>query len=152
MPQKKRRKAEMQIDLRDDEGIEVQMAPLIDCVFLLLIFFLVATTLKKIDEELPLDLPDSTAAIEVQQPEDYTVVSIDKKLNFYVDGTPVSLGLIQSSLHKRVQANPEVKVRLDIHEGVPFRKVMEILDILKFEELKNVGINTNKEKFDSKKK
>ena len=30
------------------------MAPLIDCVFLLLIFFLVATSLKKIEKELPL--------------------------------------------------------------------------------------------------
>ena len=47
----------MKVDLRDDEGIEVQMAPLIDCVFLLLIFFLVATTLKKINNELPLVLP-----------------------------------------------------------------------------------------------
>ncbi|HCD33703.1 MAG TPA: biopolymer transporter ExbD, partial [Phycisphaerales bacterium] len=31
----------MQVDLRDDDSLEVQMAPLIDCVFLLLIFFLV---------------------------------------------------------------------------------------------------------------
>ncbi len=138
----------MQVDLREDEAIEVQMAPLIDCVFLLLIFFLVATTLKKIDEELPLQLPESAAALEVQQPDSYTVVSVDKDQNFYVDGTPVSLGLLQSTLREKGQVAPEAKVRLDVHEDVPFKRVMEILDILRFEELTNVGINTRKDKFD----
>ena len=38
----------MRVNLGEDDGVEVQMAPLIDCVFLLLIFFLVATTLRKI--------------------------------------------------------------------------------------------------------
>lgn len=137
----------MQVDLREDESIEVQMAPLIDCVFLLLIFFLVATTLKKIDEELPLELPASAAAIQVQQPDQYTVLSIDKDHNIYVDGTPVSLGLLQSTLRRRAQTDPSSKVRLDVDENVPFRRVMEILDIIRFENLKNVGINTRKEKF-----
>ena len=41
----------MKIRMAEDERLEVQMAPLIDCVFLLLIFFLVATTLKKIEKE-----------------------------------------------------------------------------------------------------
>jgi len=138
----------MQVDLRDDEGIEVQMAPLIDCVFLLLIFFLVATTLKKIDEELPLELPESAAAIEVQQPDRYTVVSVDMNQNFYVDGTPVSLSLLQSTLRERAETVPDAKIRLDVDENVPFKKVMQILDILNFENLKNVGINTTKKKFE----
>ena len=138
----------MQVDLREDESIEVQMAPLIDCVFLLLIFFLVATTLKKIDEELPLELPESAAAIQVQQPDQYTVLSIDRNHNVYIDGTPVSLGLLQSTLRRKAQADPASKMRLDVDENVPFRKVMEILDILRFEDLKNVGINTRKEKFE----
>lgn len=140
----------MQVDLRDDEGIEVQMAPLIDCVFLLLIFFLVATTLKKIDEELPLDLPESAASLQVQQPELVTVVSIDRDQNFYIDGTPVSLSLLQTTLRQKGEASVSPKIRLDVDENAPFHKVMEILDILHFEELKNVGINTRKAKFDPK--
>jgi len=140
----------MQVDLRDDEGIEVQMAPLIDCVFLLLIFFLVATTLKKIDEELPLDLPESAASLQVQQPELVTVVSIDRDQNFYIDGTPVSLSLLQTTLRQKGEASISPKIRLDVDENAPFHKVMEILDILHFEELKNVGINTRKAKFDPK--
>lgn len=138
----------MQVDLREDEAIEVQMAPLIDCVFLLLIFFLVATTLKKIDEELPLELPESAAAIEVQQPDQYTVISVDKNESFYVDGTPISLGLLQSTLRQLGAAHTAPKIRLDVDENVPFKKVMQVLDILRFEELTNVGINSRKAKFE----
>jgi len=64
----------MRVRLEDDEQVEVQMAPLIDCVFLLLIFFLVATTLKKIDKELPLDLPEAAAAVSKQVVDDMTII------------------------------------------------------------------------------
>ena len=138
----------MQVDLREDEGLEVQMAPLIDCVFLLLIFFLVATTLKKIDEELPLTLPDSAAAIQVQQPDTYLVLSIDRQGNFYMDGTPVSLNILQNGLRRTALESPQTKIRLDIDENTPFRLAMQVLDILRFEELTNVGINTRKDRFE----
>ena len=37
----------MRLDMDDGDDIGVDMGPLIDCVFLLLIFFLVSTTMKK---------------------------------------------------------------------------------------------------------
>ena len=135
----------MRINTDDDEGMEVQMAPLIDCVFLLLIFFLVATTLKKIDKELPLDLPAAAATIEVQQPDEFVVVAIDREENFYLNGTPVSLSLLQSDLRSRGKAVPETKVRLDVDKNVPFQRVMQVLDILRFEGLKDVGVNTKRD-------
>jgi biopolymer transport protein ExbD len=132
----------MRVEMQDEEGFEVQMAPLIDCVFLLLIFFLVATTLRKIDHELPLDLPESMAAIEVQQPDDVTVISIDREHAFHLNGTPVSVGMLQDELRTLVQTNPDSKLRLDVDRLVPMQRVMEILDVLQFEGLSNVGINT----------
>ncbi len=135
----------MKLDLRDDEFIEVQMAPLIDCVFLLLIFFLVATTLKKVDKELPLDLPDATAAIEVQQPETFLVISVDQTGAYYLDGTPVSLSLLQGEVRTLGRENPEIKIRLDIDQRSEFRAAMQILDLLRFENLKNVSINSRRE-------
>ena len=50
-------------DLFDSLG-DVQMGPLIDCVFLLLIFFLVTATMQKPHKELDLQLPNSAAARE----------------------------------------------------------------------------------------
>jgi biopolymer transport protein ExbD len=136
----------MKIDLEEEEGFEVQMAPLIDCVFLLLIFFLVATTLRVIDRELPLDLPDSAAALEVQQPEDLLVVSIDRELNLYVNGNARTITMLQADLREWGEAQPYSKTRLDIDRQVPFQRVMEVLDILRFEGFQNVSIQSRHER------
>jgi biopolymer transport protein ExbD len=135
----------MNIDLHDDEeGIEVQMAPLIDCVFLLLIFFLVATTLKKVDDELPLTLPDASASVEVQQPDGFSSIAIDREGNFYFDGARVSTAMLHNSLRTIANTNPEMKLRLDVDRDVTFQRVMQVLDLLRFEDLENVSINTKK--------
>ncbi|MFW5829756.1 MAG: ExbD/TolR family protein [Planctomycetota bacterium] len=130
---------------QDDESAEVQMAPLIDCVFLLLIFFLVSSTLKKIDEELPLTLPDARAVVEVQQPDDFLVIAIDREGGFYLDGAPVNLSMLQGEVRNRARANSEVKVRVDVDQDIPFKRAMEVLDLLRFEGIANVGINTRTE-------
>jgi biopolymer transport protein ExbD len=132
----------MRTDLRDDEPIEVQMAPLIDCVFLLIIFFLVATTLKKIDRELPLELPGAKTVLEVQQPAGFVAVAIDRNGGFHLDGSPVSIDLLQSGIRERARGNPDLKVRVDADRTIPFEKVMEVLDLLRFENLHNIGLNT----------
>lgn len=135
----------MRISLPEDDGIEVQLAPLIDCVFLLLIFFLVATTLRKVDRELPLDLPDAAAAIDVQQPEGVAIIALDRDGNLYLDGTPVTRGALQSTLRTRAQENPKLKVRVDVDRGLPFQQAMEILDLLRFERIPDVGLQVRRE-------
>lgn len=134
----------MKVDLRDDEAVEVQMAPMIDCVFLLLIFFLVATTLKKIDKELPLELPDASAAVEVQQPEGFSVISIDSQGAFYIDGAPVSVSLLQNRI-RSLGMTEDAKVRLDIDRTTTFQRVMQVLDLLTFEEVAYTGIKVRED-------
>jgi biopolymer transport protein ExbD len=135
----------MQVDLRDDDNLEVQMAPLIDCVFLLLIFFLVASTLRKIDKELPLELPEIAASLEVQQPPEYTVVSVDKDGNFYMDSAPVTVALLQAEFRRIAEKNPDRKVRIDADRLVAFERVMMILSMARFERLTNISINSKRE-------
>ncbi|MDA3872608.1 MAG: biopolymer transporter ExbD [Kiritimatiellae bacterium] len=132
----------MRTNLQDEEMIEVAMAPLIDCVFLLLIFFLVATTLKKVDHELPLTLPGAQTSVEVQQPDEYMVVSLDQNGDLYIDGAPVGAAVLQQSVRDRARANRDLKVRVDAHASIPFQQVMQVLDILRFEQLHNIGINS----------
>ena len=47
----------MAIKQEEEASVEVQLTPLIDCVFLLLIFFLVSSQLKKVEKRLEVDLP-----------------------------------------------------------------------------------------------
>ena len=55
---------------------EVQLTPLIDCVFLLLIFFLVSSQLKKIDKRLDLQLPRAHAVKSYKQTPDVIMVGV----------------------------------------------------------------------------
>lgn len=135
----------MRLQLPDEDPVEVQMAPLIDCVFLLLAFFLVATTLKKIDRELPLDLPRADAAVDVQQPDAFAVISVDAAGGLFLDGNPVTIGLLQTDLRARAREDANLKVRLDIDRSVPFERAMQVMDLLRFEGLRNVGINTRRD-------
>ena len=130
----------------DEEELNVDMSPLIDCGFLVLIFFLVATTLKKIDKELQLDLPDAKATLDIQQPNEYGVIGVDREGIFYLDGLPCTIEQMRTDLRAASQKDPEKKFRLDVDKNVAFHKVMEILDMLRFEKLTNVGINTRNDK------
>ena len=68
----------MRIDLDDDNGIGVDMAPLIDCVFLLLIFFLVTTMMKKWETQIPISLPESTTSLSENKANDEVpVIALD---------------------------------------------------------------------------
>ncbi len=135
----------MRIKEIDEETPEVQMAPLIDCVFLLLIFFLVATTLKKIEKELPLDLPESAAAFKTPTTGETVVVSIDREGNLYLGSQPAGVGYLQQKFHEVAQEDPGRRIRIDGDQNAPFRSVVKVLDLCNFEGLRNVRIKSKSE-------
>ena len=132
----------MRIRIEDEDEVAVQMAPLIDCVFLLLIFFLVATTLKKIEKELPLDLPDAAAAVGKQTEDKMMIISIDRAGNFYLGSEPVGQAFLADKLKELGKSDPEERVRIDADRDAPAWAFVQILDMCNFENLHNVGIRT----------
>ena len=62
----------MRIRRSYEDKLEIGMSSLIDCVFLLLIFFLVTTIAKKENRDIDIDLPVSTSSLDV--PPDITVI------------------------------------------------------------------------------
>ena len=61
----------------NEEEPEVSMSPLIDCVFLLLIFFLVSTMTKVKSRDIPVNLPTSEAAVKLKPDDKQAIVGID---------------------------------------------------------------------------
>jgi biopolymer transport protein ExbD len=132
----------MRFDTDDDDNVEVQMTPMIDCVFLLLIFFLVATVMKKIDKELPVELPESAAAIDVQKSSDTMVIGISKAGEYFVNGDAVGLEMLHVRLREVGRDDPEQSIRIDGDRAAVMQHLIHILDLCKFEGLKNVSIHT----------
>jgi biopolymer transport protein ExbD len=137
----------MKISLDDDSsGDEIPMAPLIDCVFLLLIFFLVATTLKKTEPEIPIELPVSAAALERPRPDDLLVLAIDASGRAYVRGEPVTTARLLELVRAAAAEDPERRVRIDADRATRYEDVLQLIELCQFEGLRHVGLHTRAEK------
>lgn len=130
---------------RSAENPELQMAPLIDCVFLLLIFFLLATTLKKIEKELPLELPHSAAAVDIPEEPDLLIISVDRAGRKYIGSEPMGTRALHRYIKDAAQKDPDRRVRVDADELTRYRDVVEVIELCQFEGLRNVGLHTRKD-------
>ena len=126
----------------DDEEVDVQMTPLIDCVFLLLVFFLVAATLKKPHRELELQLPHSAAAALVASEYKTLIIEMDKDGKIYIDHELMTKQLLSERLHGVAQGTPNQRVRVDTDRRAPVQFLVRLLDHLQFVGLTNVGVRT----------
>lgn len=125
----------------DDSDADVQMSPLIDCVFLLLIFFLVATTLKKIETEVPVTLPPptvSTLATNVQADDTVLRLTVDVEGQVFLGGTPVPQGSWVDELMEAGKATPERPVRVTADRFAPWGTVLAIVNTAEFAGLTDV--------------
>jgi len=126
-------------DTDDEGGADVQMAPLIDCVFLLLTFFLVTAALREVHKELPLDLPEAGAAVKNKALEDTIIISVTKDGTIHLGGEPVTTQTLHQKLRTAAH-RPSIRVRIDGDRAAAFQQVAYVLDLCEFEGLKNVGV------------
>ena len=132
-----------------EEKVELGMASLIDCVFLLLIFFLVTTMLKRDLKNVDLDLPVSTSSLEMPPDESMLVLAVDREGDLYYEGEASSVQALHDKLKQVEQEHPDRRIRLDADSDAPFGRVVEVLDALQFRNLRNVGVRTYHEKYDN---
>ncbi len=116
----------MRLDIKHaDEDIEVDMSPMIDMVFLLLIFFIVASVV--IDEKVPIKIPKAAYA---KVPEDTTgrlVVSVNKDDKLFVGPMPVSLEQLQEQLAIEIEADPNLRILIRAGSNVKYKTNEKIM-------------------------
>ena len=116
----------MRLDTKHaDEDIEVDMSPMIDMVFLLLIFFIVASTI--IDEKVPVKIPKAAYA---KVPEDTTgrlVVSVNKDDKLFVGPMPVTLDQLQEQLAIEIEADPNLRILIRAGSNVKYKTNEKIM-------------------------
>ena len=129
-----------------DESVAVDMSPLIDCVFLLLIFFLVTTTLKIKENYISLKLPNESASINQVTQDDFLILAIDKK------GEIFSAKKQRKSELKEFDKITDLEVflkdisdkakpiRLEVSKDLPFQETVATLDTLKTQGFNNVAL------------
>jgi biopolymer transport protein ExbD len=133
----------MAIKYNEEESVDVQMTPLIDCVFLLLIFFLVSSQMKKIEKELPIELPMADVSLQVKATPDLVTVGVDKYGKFYINSQPVGAEGLRVALKSAVAENPDRRIRISGDIYAPFRCIVQVMDTCRGEGIDIVGIHTD---------
>ena len=116
----------MRIELEDHEKAEVSLSPLIDCVFLLLIFFLVATIEKKENRDINILLPVSQAAERLPPDDEQVIIGIDAAGCFHLNGQPATRGQWHQELEHISNTTPDLRIRVDADENASVEHVAEI--------------------------
>ena len=121
---------------------DINISPLIDMVFILLIFFMVSTTFVK-DMKLDLDRPAASSAVTASTKA--IRLYIDASGEAYLDGEPVRIWVIQSRLRDQLKTSTAKSVLVITDDGVPAGKLVEIIDQARLAGASDVGVATVEE-------
>ncbi|BAO44489.1 ExbD/TolR family protein [Thiolapillus brandeum] len=115
---------------RRSRRVLVDMTPLIDVVFLLLIFFMVSTTFDK-QTAIKVDLPEASNQTEENKQPQHIAISIDAKGHFYLDDQELvthDLATLKRALGKAAVDNKEIPIIVTSDKQAPFQAVMTVMD------------------------
>jgi biopolymer transport protein ExbD len=134
----------------DESG--VAMSPLIDCVFLLLIFFLVTTIIKRKEKQVRVEMPDTSASVSKKTVSKEFIIGMNKfGQNLQVVGKTTDGGIswggipdLSVFLKKRIEQEGvsflQKPLRIDADGGIEFQKAIDTLDICTLIGFKTVSI------------
>lgn len=121
----------MRISGSDNEQRKLNLTPLIDVVFLLLIFFMVSTTFEK-QAKLKIELPEASAEATTAE-QDELIITINQNGAFYVNSNQVlnpQAASLQQALLAAVKEQRDMPVILKADANVAHKHVVLAMDVL----------------------
>ena len=109
---------------------EVPIVPMIDILFILLVFFIVSTTFKKPRDILRIELPTVREVPSDTVTEPRSVIAVDAFGNITLDSLKVPEGLLESYLAAYQKQNPGRKLELEADRRLPLERLLDIWDAL----------------------
>ena len=120
----------------------IDVSPLIDMVFILLIFFMVTTTFVK---DMKLDLNRPSAASASKASSKVIRVYIDNTNEIYIDNQPVKLWAVQSKLRDLLRGNSDNSVLVISDATIAVERLIDVVDECRLSGAKDVAVSTTKE-------
>lgn len=120
----------------------MDLTPLIDMVFLLLVFFLVTSTFKKDELALLLKLPKTEQGAGSEKKLESLTIELSND-EVAVNGKKTSVDDLPSTFEKTAK---EALINLRVDGDVKYTRLVKVLDLLQANKLENISLITNKEK------
>ena len=122
---------------------EINVTPLLDLAFVLLIIFIITTPL--LENSLNLSLPSSGVANAAVDPAKVQTVSIDRNAAIKFNDERVDAEMLAVRLQTVKRANPEVAVVIRPDRELPVQDLIRLMDVLQRAQISKVGIATRNE-------
>jgi len=130
----------MRLRERHKRDYMVDITPLVDVVFLMLIFFMVSTSFK-VANSLKLELPTSTSHAQVTDVKE-VVISVNTKGQLYVQDKPVSDRALRKRILNVTKGDPNMRAVLRADADSQYKRVVFVLDVLRQLGMGKVAIAT----------
>ena len=133
----------MKINIETKRKARIEMLPLIDIVFLLLVFFIYAMLSMAVHRGLPVNLPTSrTAELDKR-----LVLSVTMKADgsIYLDEEPVIREELTQTLKERAKDAENPGVLLFADRSIQYQQLFEVLDKIRLAGLKRISLQAEYE-------
>ena len=121
---------------------DINIVPLVDLVFCLLIIFMLATPL--LEQALEIQVPSAEAGAPVE-PQTTRVIAIDKVGRIFLDNHLTDLPAVRDAMVRLAAANPDVAVLVRTDRDVRFEAFAKVVDVLKLANIQRMGVITASE-------
>ncbi len=123
---------------------EVPTSSMADIAFLLIIFFMLTAVFTS-NRGLQFAFPKEDPTRLDVQPEEAVHIKITGEQQYLVDKTPMSLGSLAGYVEAKMGQNPNKPVIIQTQGHVPYRVMIEVFDVLRQLEVKNISVPTESE-------
>ena len=129
----------MQFRKEAEEDYSLQLTPLVDVIFLLLIFFMVSTAFIDFTRRLDIQLPEAKAAQVVEKVKSFVIeMGFDKKI--HLNGKLVTMESLETRIKSEMKTAARGSAIIKADKRLPYGNVVKVLGIVKDAKIRDIGI------------
>jgi biopolymer transport protein ExbD len=132
----------MQVQDDDKPYDDINITPMLDLAYVLLVIFIIMTTASV--QGVKVNLPKASASVSLAKPQTKAITVSDSG-QIFLDAFPVTLGELEQRLRTQKAITPDFPIIVKGDANVQYQKVVDILDLLRRLDLSQVGLVTGKQ-------
>jgi len=124
----------------EDEETEINMTPMLDVVFIMLIFFIVTTSFVR---ETGVEVNRPLAESSTKLPQNAILVAITDNNQIWIDRHRIDTRAVRRNIERLLAENPDSTVIIQADEAAPTGTLIKVLDQAKLAGAKNIAVSSN---------
>ena len=131
----------MQVQQDNQPYDEINVTPMLDLAYVLLVIFIIMTTASV--QGVKVKLPKTQATASLAKP-GTKAVTVNERGDVYLDAYPVTMEQLDARLGQYHAVNPSLSIVIKGDAHVQYAKVMEVMELLKRHEITSLGLATTR--------